>query len=187
MKDLPSLMERYGLRIIGRELRASGPAPWGGRRTDYDAAASWRETRFTVRRNLICERCGHRFGYNFQVDQISRTHRAGNGTDGALAKEIHRQLRRRVRCPKCGHAQKKPRASLVGRERRHTLLACSTVLGSVVLAMVLAVVGGLLLGPAGILVGLIVALALSFGLLLLGMSYILVPESPQEETGGAVE
>jgi hypothetical protein len=64
--DLDALMQRYALRIVGRERVASGPASWGATRLGpsgqsvYDPGAYWQKTHYTVHRELACERCGFR-------------------------------------------------------------------------------------------------------------------------------
>lgn len=169
-EDLQALMERYGFRIVDREKVASGPAPWGGRRLGpnglpvYDPAAYWQRTRYTVHRELTCERCGFRFGYAFQVEQRSRTHRMGGSSDNALYRAIRRQLRRKVKCPSCGWIQEEPRRSLIRKDVQETLLGCLTVALPIPLIVGLTMAGYTLLGSAGAMIGIILGVLLSFGL-----------------------
>jgi hypothetical protein len=143
-----------------------------GRRL-YDPDATWTETHYTLRRDVDCEACGHHFGYNFEVDQISQVHKAGHGTDGALRRALGKQLRRRIRCPHCGALQKEPRLALVQADRKQTRLACSFVLLGLLGFIALGALGGWLGGILGFFLGLALAVA---GLLILwyyALPYIL--------------
>jgi hypothetical protein len=165
-EELRDILDCYDLRILQRERRRTGPAPWwmkGTRGPDgrfgYDSEATWTETHYVFRREVICELCGQRFGYNFEVNQISRIHREGRGTDGSLYRELIRQLGRRVRCSHCGALQKEPRHELLWAERRQTGLACGLILAGILAFAGLGLLGGLLGGVLGFFIGLIVALA----------------------------
>ena len=180
--DLDDLMQRYALRIIGREVVANGPASWGGTRTGakgtsvYDPAAYWQKIHYTVHRELICERCAFRWGYAFEVDQISRTHQTGSSSDSALLDTIRAQLRRRIKCPRCRHVQAEPRHSLRRRDLQQNLVSCLSIALPMPLVGVLVWVGGQLLGGAGAVIGLILGLLLAGGDHAAGSWYLLWAE-----------
>jgi hypothetical protein len=137
---------------------ASGPASWGGTRAGpkgtsvYDPAAYWQKIHYTVHRELVCERCAFRWGYAFEVDQISRTHQTGSSSDSALLDAIREQLRRRLKCPRCRHRcrhiQAEPRHSLRRRDLQQNLVGCLSIALPLPLPLVgvLVWVGGQLLG-----------------------------------------
>jgi hypothetical protein len=127
--ELKDVLNEHGFRILGRERRRSGAAPWrreisADGRSVYDPDATWTETHYTIRRDVTCEVCGQWFGYSFDVDQISHVHKVGRSTDGALHRELGRQLRRRLRCPHCLAVQKDPRRRLLREDRGRTVLGC---------------------------------------------------------------
>ena len=164
-EELRDTLDRYNLRILGRDRMRSGPAPWWMKRIrgpdgrfGFDSEATWTETHYVIRRDVVCESCGQRFGYNFEVKQISRLHREGRGTDGSLYRELVRQLGRRIRCSHCGTVQKEPRRGLLRAERKQTGLACSLVVAGLFGFAGLGLLGGLLGGVLGFFLGLIVAL-----------------------------
>jgi len=176
-EELRDILERHNLRILGRERKRTGTAPWWVRIQDgrfvLDPEATWTETHYVLRREVLCESCGQRFGYNFDVVQVSRLHREGRGTDGSLYRELGRQVGRRIRCPHCRVVQKMPRRELVRAERKQTGLACSLlVLGMLVFAG-LGVLGGLLAGILGFFIGLVVALGSILALWYYALPYIL--------------
>jgi hypothetical protein len=179
-EELQDVLRTYGVRILGRERRHSGRAPWwmGAARVDdrrliYDAEATWTETHYLFRREMACESCGKRFGYNFEVDQVSRVHRLGRSTDGSLRRELGRQLRRRIRCPHCRAVQTEPRRTLTSIDRKQTGSACALVLLGFVLFAALGGLGGWLGGIIGFFVGLLVALASTILLWFFFLPYIL--------------
>jgi hypothetical protein len=166
-KDWPSdelrpVLESYGFRILGRERRQSGPAPWRrlqrGQRLSYDADATWTETHYTIRREVTCEACGQAIGYSFEVDQISRVHKENRSTDGTLQRELGRQLRRRLRCPACGAVQREPRRTLLRQGHRQAAAGCGMIVAGLSLVGGLAALGGWLGDGVGLLLGLLAAL-----------------------------
>jgi hypothetical protein len=161
-EELRDILQTYGFRILGRERRKSGSAPWrktpGRKRYAYDDTAAWTETHYTIRRDLVCEACGRPFGYLFEVDQLSRMHEAGRSTDGSLRRELGRQVRRRIRCPHCRASQKEPRQTLLRQGRRLALLGCGVAAAGLLLTAVLALLGALLAGLFGFFVGLVLGL-----------------------------
>lgn len=176
--DLRDLLEEYGFRILGRERRRTGPSPWkktfsSGTSLVYDPDATWTETHYTIRRDTTCEACGQRFGHSFEVDQISRVHKAGRSTDGTLQRELGRQLRRRTRCPHCCTVQKEPRRTLLRKDRKGSALGCALVLGGVSLIAGLGALGGWLAGSLGFFGGLLLGLAAAIAVWLLGFPYIM--------------
>jgi hypothetical protein len=177
-EEIKEILEAYDLRIIQRERRRSGPAQWRtfvppDGRSVYDPNATWTETHYAIRRNGICEACGRQFGYTFEVDQISRVHSAGRSSDGALRREIARQLRRRLRCPYCRAAQKEPRCTLKCQDRRHSALTCGLVLGGLAIVGTLGLSGAFVGGTVGFFVGLLAGLAAALALWFFGFSYAL--------------
>jgi hypothetical protein len=176
-EELRDILNEYGFRILGRERRRSGRAPWRrtspGQQISFDAQASWTETHYTIRRDKSCEVCGQGFGYSFEVDQVSRVHRNGRSTDGSLRREMGRQSRRRLRCPHCRAVQKEPRRTLLRQGRKQAALGCGVVLGGIVLLTGLGVLGGWLAGTIGVLVGLLVALASLVVLWFVALPYVL--------------
>jgi hypothetical protein len=177
-EELKDILDQYGLRIIQRERRRTGVAQWRtfigpDGRSDFDPDATWTETHYAIRRNGTCEACGQWFGYSFEVDQISRVHRAGRSTDGTLRREIGRQLRRRLRCPHCRAVQKEPRGTLQRQDRKQSALSCGLVLGGLALVGGLGLLGAYLAGTLGFFLGLIVGLAAALALWFLAFSYLL--------------
>jgi hypothetical protein len=179
-EELRDVLQTYNFRILGRERRRSGPAPWWKQSVQtsdgklvYDPDATWTETHYLIRRDIVCEACGEQFGYNFEVDQVSRVHEAGRGTDGSLRREIGRQLRRRIRCPHCRAAQKEPRRSLRRAEHSQTGFACGLILIGFFLFGALGALGGWLAGIAGFFIGLFVALAGMLALWFFAFPYVL--------------
>jgi hypothetical protein len=181
--DLDDLMQRYALRIIGREVVASGPASWGGTRagpsgtSTYDPAAYWQKVRYTVHRELACERCAFRWGYAFEVDQTSRTHQDGSSSDSALLTAIRAQIRRRIKCPRCRHVQAEPRNSLRRRDLQQNLVGCLSIALPLPLVGVLVWLGGQVLGGVGAVLGLILGLLLAVGVIAGSAWYLLWAES----------
>lgn len=160
---LRDILDEYGFRILERERQRSGPAPWQrtlttGEGAAYDPDATWTETHYTIRRDMICEACGQWFGYTFEVDQISRDHKSGRSTDGALRREISRQLRRRIRCTRCRTVQKEPRHALLREDRRQSTVGCALVFIGLLLSAAGGGLGGWLFGTVGLFVGLFVGL-----------------------------
>lgn len=176
--QLKGLLEAYGFRILERDRRHSGPSPW--RREDitgkfiYDPQGTWTETHYTIRRNVTCEACQRQFGYAFQVVQISRVHKAGRGTDGALRRELGRQLRRRLRCVHCRAIQKEPRRTLLYSDRTRTGLGCGLALGGLVLVAGLGALGGWIAGIPSFFAGLLLGLGVAAGLWFFGFDYLLI-------------
>jgi hypothetical protein len=148
-----------------------GHSPWPWSRSD--PRATWTETHYTLRRDLVCEACGHRFGYSFEVDQVSRVHRAWRSTNGRLRRELGRQLRRRIACPQCGARQQEPRRMLLQQGRAQTALSCGLVGIDFLLAAGLALLGGWLAGSAGLIAGLVVALVAVIALWIVALPYLL--------------
>jgi hypothetical protein len=167
-EELRDVLQEYGFRILGRERLRSGSAPWrrvsGPTQRAYDAEATWTETHYTIRRDMVCEACDRPFGYVFEVTQVSHVHEAGRGTDGSLRRELGRQLRRRVRCSHCRACQKEPRRTLLRQDRRQVLQGCGVAVGGLLGTGALALLGGWLAGLAGFLMGLVVAMAVVIGL-----------------------
>ncbi|MFC2036686.1 hypothetical protein ACFLYD_01780 [Chloroflexota bacterium] len=177
-EGLRDVFDAYGLRILGRERRRSWFAPW--RRSlsldvkdGYDPQSTWTETHYVLRRDATCESCGQWFGYSFEVDQISWVHKAGRGTDGALRRELARQLRRRMRCPHCHAVQRDPRRELLCRDRKQSALGCGLVLVGLLSIAGLGALGAWLGGMAGFLVGGFLGLAAALGLWVLAFPYVL--------------
>jgi hypothetical protein len=174
-------MHDHGFRVLGRERRRSGPAPWAGLAAQlsrapaarglphYDPRAEGSETRYTIRRDVTCEQCGHSFGSIFEVDQTSRTHADGGTSDGALGREVRRQLRRKIQCPACGRVQREPRDTWRRKAVEENVLGCTAVASPVVIATILVVVGGNLFGLAGIVAGLALAALLAIGVMWFGL------------------
>lgn len=165
-EGLRSVLQTYSFRILGRERRRTGPVPWWKQSVKtadgklvYDPDATWTQTHYLIRRDVVCEACREQFGCNFEVTQISWVHKAGQSTDGSLRREIGRQLRKRTRCPHCRAVQKEPRRTLRHAERKQTGLACGLILLGFVFFGVLGVLGGWLAGMVGFFVGLLIALA----------------------------
>jgi hypothetical protein len=181
--EFRELLEYYGLRIIQRERRRSGLAPWRtflppDGQSVYDPNATWTETHYTFRRNVCCESCDRSFGYAFEVDQISRVHKSGRSTDGALRRELGRQLRRRIRCPHCGARQREPRRTLVRQDRSQTAFGCGLVLGGLGLIALLGILGGYVAGIGGLLVGLSLGLVASMAIWYYALPYLLTGGPP---------
>jgi hypothetical protein len=179
-EELRGVLQAHGLRILGRERRRTGVAPWWMRsaRTAeghlvYDSEATWTETHYTFRREIRCEACGEQFGYNFEVDQVSRVHREGRCTDGSLRRELGRQLRRRLRCPHCRTVQREPRRGLSRAEHRQTALACSLIVVGFFLFVSLGLLGGWVGGVLGFFLGLLLALGALLALWFFAFPYIL--------------
>jgi hypothetical protein len=176
--ELQEIFDEYGLRIIQRDRRRSGAAPWrtflspdGG--PAYDPDATWTETHYTIRRNVLCESCGQLFGYSFEVDQISRVHRIGRSTDGALQRELSRQLRKRLRCSYCRAIQREPRRSLRRQDHLRSGLGCGLVLTGLLLVGGLGMMGAYLGGTVGFFLGLLAGLVLSLVLWYHAFPYLL--------------
>lgn len=188
-EELRDLLDCYDLRILKRERERTGSAPWWrpDGRFSFDPEATWTETHYVFRREVVCELCGQRFGYNFEVNQTSRVHRDGRGTDGSLHGELIRQLGRRIRCSHCGALQREPRRRLVRAERKQTGWACSLILVGLLVFVGLGFLGGLLGGVLGFFIGLLVALCCMAALWYVGFPYILgmqpalLPETIEEE------
>jgi hypothetical protein len=181
--EVRDILDQYGLRIVQRERRRSGIAPWRtflppDGESVYDPDATWTETHYTFRRNVVCESCGHSFGYSFEVDQISRVHRAGRSTDGALRRELGRQLRRRLRCTHCRALQKEPRRTLLRQDHSQTILGCSLVVGGLSLIALAGVLGGYLAGIGGLLLGLTLGLGASMAIWYYALPYLLTGRPP---------
>ncbi len=177
-EELRDVLQEYGFRILGRERRRSGQAPWrqtpAGGRYSFDGQARWTETHYTLRRDLTCEGCGQPFGYNFEVDQFSQEHRLGRSTDGSLRQELGRQLRRRLRCPHCRTVQREPRRTLRRQGRKQVLMGCGLAAAGLLIIGLLALVGGLLLGIPGYILGLVAGLVLVFFLWFSVFPYVFV-------------
>jgi hypothetical protein len=176
--ELRDVLEEYGFRILGRERRKTGPAPWrktfsSGVSLVYDPDGTWTETHYTIRRDTTCEACGQGFGRSFEIDQISRVHKTGRSTDGSLRRELGRQLRRRTRCPHCRAAQKEPRRTLLRKDCRETALGCGLVLAGLLLVAGLGALGGWVAGIFGFFVGLLLGLAAAVAIWFLGFPYIM--------------
>jgi hypothetical protein len=178
-EDLSDVLQAYHFHILGRERQVE-PAPWWTRsartadgRLVPDPEATWTKTHYTFRREFRCESCGERFGYNFEVDQVSQVRQEGRSTDGSLRLELGRQLRRRVRCPRCGAVQKEPRRMLLRADRRQMGLACSLVVLGAFLFAGLGLLGGWLGGISGFFVGLLVALGIILGIWFFAFTYLL--------------
>jgi hypothetical protein len=178
--ELRGILQDYDVRILERERRRTGPARWWthgmralDRRSAYDSAGTWTETHYTFRRRMMCEACHQQFGYNFEVDQVSRIHREGRRTDGTLRRELGRQLRRRIRCPHCRTVQKEPRRTLRRADHAQSGLSCGLILLDVLLFGALAVLGGWLAGLTGVFVGVILALGGVLALWYFAFPYVL--------------
>lgn len=174
---LKGLLETYGFRILERDRQYSGPAPWRREgmtgKSIYDPQGTWTETHYTIRRSVTCEACQRQFGYSFQVVQISRVHKAGLGTDGALRRELGRQLRRRLRCVHCNAIQKEPRRTLLYRDWTQTGLGCGLALCGLVLVAGLGALGSGIAGIPGFFAGLLLGLGVAVGLWFFGFDYLL--------------
>jgi hypothetical protein len=178
--ELRGVLQDHDVRILGRERRRTAPAPWWLRsmrtvdgRFVYDSDATWTETHYTFRRQMVCEVCHQAFGYNFEVDQVSRIHREGRRTDGALRQELGRQLRRRIRCPHCRTIQREPRRTLRRADRMQSGLSCGLILLDLLLFVALGALGGLLAGLAGFFVGVLLALGCVLVLWYFAFPYVL--------------
>ena len=188
-EELSDILDRYNLRILKRERERTGSAPWWrpDGRFSFDSNATWTETHYVFRRELVCESCGQRFGYNFEVRQISRIHRDCRGTDGSLYRELLRQLGRRISCSHCGSVQREPRRGLLRADRKQMGLACSLILVGFLIFVSFGLLGGLLGGILGFFVGLIVALGGMIALWayafphILSMGPALWPETIEED------
>jgi hypothetical protein len=110
------------------------------------------------------------------VDQISRTHKAGNSSDNALLSAIRAQLRRRIKCPRCGHTQAEPRHSLRRRDLQQNMMSCLTIVLPLPLVGGLVWVGGQVLSSAGAVVGFVLGLLLSISAFALGTWYLMWAE-----------
>ena len=173
---LQQILQDYDLRILGRERQRTGPSHWLRElqgRAVYDPDGTWTDTHYTIRRDITCEACGHRFGYNFEVDQVSRVHKAGRSTDGTLRRELGRQLRRRIRCPHCRAVQREPRRTLRREDQKLSALSCGLIFGGILAVLVLGGLGGWLAGMAGILVGLTLGVVAGILLWFFAFPYIL--------------
>lgn len=164
LDDLREILDTYHLRILRRERVRSGPVSWWSQsmrardgRLVYDPDATWTETHYTLRRDLTCDACGHAFGYSFDVVQISRVHKAGRGTDGSLKRELGKQLRRRIRCPRCRHVLIEPRRQLLRADRAQMGLTCGMIAVGLLALAALALIGGWLGGILGFFIGLVLA------------------------------
>ena len=175
---LKDILDDYGFRILERDRRQSGPAPWRrtlttGEGAAYDPDATWTETHYAIRRDMVCEACGERFGYAFEVDQISRDHKAGRSTDGSLRREISRQLRRRIRCTHCRAVQKEPRRTLLRQERQQATVGCALVFVGLLLGAICGGLGGWLFGTVGLFIGLLAGLVVALGSWIYLFPYVL--------------
>ena len=176
--ELQEVFDEYGLRIIQRDRQRSGAAPWrtflppdGG--SVYDPDATWTETHYTIRRNVLCEACGQLFGYSFEVDQISRVHTAERSTDGTLRREVARQLRRRLRCSHCRAVQREPRRTLRRQDHLRSGLGCGLILVGLLLVGGLGMLGAYLGGTVGFFLGMLVGLVASLVLWYYAFPYML--------------
>ena len=167
LDELREVLRAYHLRPIRRERMRSGPVHWWSQslrardgRLVYDPDAVWTETHYTLRRDVTCEACGHEFGYQFDVVQISRVHKAGRGTDGALRRELGKQLRRRIRCPKCRHVQIEPRRQLRIADFSQVGWTCGMIVAGLLAFAVLGLLGGWVGGILGFFVGLALAVVM---------------------------
>lgn len=173
---LQEILNDYGFRILGRERRRTGPYHWRREfrgKTVYDPDGTWTDTHYIIRRDVTCEVCGTRFGYSFEVDQVSRVHKVGRSTDGSLRRELGRQLRRRIRCPECHSLQKEPRRTLHREDHRLSALSCGMVLGGILCVLLLGGLGGWLAGMVGFLAGLVLGIAAGLVLWFFAFPYIL--------------
>ena len=65
--ELQDIFDGFGLRIIQRDRRRAGTAPWRTSlppdgRSVYGPLATWTETHYTIQRNVLCEACGQLSG-----------------------------------------------------------------------------------------------------------------------------
>jgi hypothetical protein len=167
LDDLREILQSYHLRAIRRERLRSGPVSWWSRSVRaadghlvYDPEATWTETHYSLRRDLTCEVCEHRFGYQFDVTQISRVHKAGWGTDGMLKRELGKQLRRRIRCPNCRHVQTEPRRHLLRADIAQLGLTCGMIAAGLLAFVTVGLLGGWMGGILGFFVGLVLAVVI---------------------------
>jgi hypothetical protein len=161
LEEVQDVLETYGFRVLGRERRRVRPDAQqkrGRRHQIPDETASWTQTHYTIRRDLVCEACNQPFGYLFEVDQLSRVQEAGRGTDGALRRELGHQIRRRIRCPHCRVFQKEPRRTLLRQGRCLALQGCAVAAAGLLVTGGLALFGGWLGHMFGFLAGMTLGL-----------------------------
>jgi len=108
-----------------------------------------------MHREIVCEVCGRRFGYDFEVAVDSVVSRGRRTTDAAaITPRLEHELRRPIRCPHCQALQRTVRRLFVWREIRHSAVGLVALGGTAVGAVTLTSGGYLLAGFVGLTVGL---------------------------------
>jgi ribosomal protein L37AE/L43A len=156
-------MERYNFSIEDIKTVNSGGAPWesGTSGLSFDTTGRWREVGLRIRRDLVCEQCGERFSYTFQVIEQSLSQHGRSTSDySELTRALEQQVRRKVRCPACGGVQQATRRAFLLRDARHNVVGAAAIGGSLLGALTLAGGGYALAGGWGLAMGSIASMVL---------------------------
>ena len=164
---LSDLMKLYGFSMVGvrkpgGSRSAGGPNDGARGAASFDAVGRWREVTYQMRRDIVCEACGHLFGYAFVVTADGTISRGQRTLDASmLTPMLERELRRRIKCPRCESRQRSVRRTFVRREAFHSLVGVTALGGTIMGAVGLTSGGYILAGGWGLYAGLALSLVLA--------------------------
>ena len=159
---LSELMRRYRFSIVDMRGLQGGLSSWKqGRTTQFNASGRWREVSLRIRRDIVCEVCGHNFAITSSVVMDSTVEKGISTVDSArMVAVLERELRRRINCPRCGTPQRQTRRKVIRRNNRHGMIGITAIGGNVLGAITLSSFGYALAGGWGLIVGLSLSIAL---------------------------
>jgi len=155
---LSDLMRLTGFSIRSMETVADAASTWRDTRQGtigFDVSGRRREVALAIRRDLVCEVCAEPFGTTFRVVAENMVSRGQHIWDcAAVTSALERELRRRIRCPRCQAIQHRDSRAFRRREWRHSLVGLVAVVGSIIGSGALSSGGYVLAGGWGLAVGL---------------------------------
>lgn len=149
-------MRKYKFSIVEMRGLHGGPSTWEqSTTTHFNASRRWREVALRIRRDMVCECCGHTFFTTFPLVVDSTVDKGVSTVDSAhLLAVLERHLQHRIRCPRCGSQQQEVRRQVRQRNAHHSLIGLTTIGGNLLGAALLSFTGYALAGTIGLAVGL---------------------------------
>jgi DNA-directed RNA polymerase subunit RPC12/RpoP len=160
---LSELMRKYRFTIINMRGMQSGLSSWKqGATPQFDASGQWKEISIHIRRDIVCEMCGHNFDINFTTMIDSAVEKGISTVDtGRMTAVLERELRRRIKCPRCGIIQQQVRRKILRRNARHNFIGMSAIGANVLGAILFSMCGYALAGRWGLITGLVLSLVMA--------------------------
>jgi ribosomal protein L37AE/L43A len=159
---LSELMRKHRFSIVEMHGLHSGQSSWEqGRTMQFSASGRWREVSLRIRRDIVCEVCGHTFAKTFPVVLDSTIEKGISTLDTArMVAVLERELRRRTSCPRCGKPQHQVRRQVIQRNTRHSIIGATAIGANVLGAVLLTTFGYALAGGWGLALGLVLSFVL---------------------------